>query len=414
MNAIAAGFWGGFFATALLLLCGSLAAFVRSEHRVALAGAASAGASALYAASFLRWLPISDVDVLDRFLAHVAVAVSALLAYLLVALLGMLREREFAARVATGLTGLSLSVLLAGWALEPEKSLLLGCGMACVLAMAGLVLCLRATLRGDRFARLATLAVACMLVALLGLGWIALNPDHAGTLAHMVSALAASAYLAVLAALLWQRYSYLIELHEVMAHGPSYDPVTRMRSHAETGQMVGAVFHREELAALPLGVIVISVGNLYALEKLHGQPAVNHALFVCAGRLRRCAPANVEMGRLGDDAFLLLVSGAHSMQRLIDLAHRVVERLSRPVILSTRLAGESHERDQTRWEAQAGVGVLAVSSAQVRAGTAVAMAKAMSRTAWSYPSRVAWFDEDAGQISELSETPIVDTEPAPL
>lgn len=45
-----------------------------------------------------------------------------------------------------------------------------------------------------------------------------------------------------MASVLWTRYSYLIELNQVMAHGPSYDPVTRMRSHSETGNMVGAAF----------------------------------------------------------------------------------------------------------------------------------------------------------------------------
>ena len=37
------------------------------------------------------------------------------------------------------------------------------------------------------------------------------------------------AYLAALASMMWQRYSYLIELREVLVQGPSYDPITRMR-----------------------------------------------------------------------------------------------------------------------------------------------------------------------------------------
>ena len=47
-----------------------------------------------------------------------------------------------------------------------------------------------------------------------------------------------------------------------------------------------------------------AAANLYALEQLHGRAAFNHALFVCAGRLRRVVPQNVEMGRLGEDGFL--------------------------------------------------------------------------------------------------------------
>ena len=36
-------------------------------------------------------------------------------------------------------------------------------------------------------------------------------------------------------------------------------------------------------------------------------PPSTTRLFVCAGRLRRCVPRSVEMGRLGEDGFLLLV-----------------------------------------------------------------------------------------------------------
>jgi hypothetical protein len=40
-------------------------------------------------------------------------------------------------------------------------------------------------------------------------------------------------------------------------------------------------------------------------------------------------------------------------------------------------------------------------STQVRPSQAVATARAMARTAWSYGSRLAFFDQEAGQIAEL-------------
>jgi hypothetical protein len=46
------------------------------------------------------------------------------------------------------------------------------------------------------------------------------------------------------------------------------------------------------------------------------------------------------------------------------------------------------------------VGVLQAPP-KVRPSSAVAMGRAMSRTAWSYASRVAWFDHEAEQIAEL-------------
>ncbi len=51
--------------------------------------------------------------------------------------------------------------------------------------------------------------------------------------------------------------------------------------------------------------------------------------------------------------------------------------------------------------ADVGVGVLAAAAPVVRPSTAVGMARAMSRTAWSFGSRIAWFDRDKREIAEL-------------
>ena len=80
---------------------------------------------------------------------------------------------------------------------------------------------------------------------------------------------------------------------------------------------------------------------------------------------------------------------------------RVQERLSRSMLLNTRPEAGSLGRQQTRWAADAGVGVLRVTQADARAATAVAMGRGMSRTAWSYPSRVAWYDEKSGEIAGM-------------
>jgi hypothetical protein len=106
------------------------------------------------------------------------------------------------------------------------------------------------------------------------------------------------------------------------------------------------------------------------------------------------------MGRLGEDGFLLLVRGPGDNRRLVALARRVVQRLSRAVALSTSVANVDQQTGQAHWVAQLGVGLLAT-TAEVRPSAAVAMAKAMSRTAWSYASQMAWHDQLTGQIVEL-------------
>jgi GGDEF domain-containing protein len=160
------------------------------------------------------------------------------------------------------------------------------------------------------------------------------------------------------------------------------------------------VFFHRDAEARPIGVLAICLANLYALENLHGRAASNHALFVCAARLRRCVPQNVEMGRLGEDGFLLLLPNIGDVEPLAQLARQIRDRLVRPVSLSTTrdLAGLEHA--DTAWLAEIGIGVLATST-KLRPSHAVSTARAMARTAWSYGTRMAFFDQQVGQIAEL-------------
>ncbi|MBL0389619.1 diguanylate cyclase [Ramlibacter monticola] len=398
MDTLAAGFWGAFFCTAAMMLAVSLAAFVRSHRRVALMAALTSIASAGFVIAYLGWLPIEG-DREARVLSHVAVATAVGLALMLMSTLGMLRHRSVGRPFMAGLIGAGAGVALAGWALEPTEALALSSLTAFTVGFAMLVVAVRGAVRGDRAGWTFVAGLVFLLVALAGLSWIALTRHQAWPL-HAVSALAGCAYLSVVAGVLWARYSYLLELSEVMAHGPNYDPVTRMRSHSETGHMLGDVFFRRNTDPRPIGVLAICIANLYALENLHGRAAFNHALFVSAGRLRRCVPPNVEMGRLSEDGFLLLVPHTADEQRLGQLARTIRERLMRPISLSTSREPEDLETSDATWVAEVGIGVLGTST-QVRPSQVVGTARAMARTAWSYRSRLAWFDKSADQIAEL-------------
>jgi GGDEF domain-containing protein len=398
MDAIAAGFWGAFFGVALLMLGISLGSFARSHKRVALMAALSALLSAAFVVAYLGWLPVEG-RVEARVLAHIAVLCAGTLGLMLVSLLGLLRFPAVARRTVATLGGAALAVVAIGWWFEPAQALALGTLFAVALGALMWAVALRRALGGDRLAWLTVAGVFFMLVALGGLGWIALD-RQVGWPVHAVSAVAGMLYLSVMAVALCRRYSYLMELAEVMAHGPSYDPVTRMRSHTEIGQMIGDLFFRRDAGARPVGVIAVCIANLYALENLHGRAAFNHALFVTASRLRRCVPEAVEMGRLGEDGFLLLAHNPADMRRLNQLARLIRERLARPVVVSTSREPARLEAGGTAWAAEVGIGVLATST-QARPSQAVATARAMARTAWSYASRLACFDPESGQIAEL-------------
>jgi GGDEF domain-containing protein len=403
MNVIAAGFWGAFFGTVGLMATGSALAFSRSLHRLGFNAMLTAICSALFVTAFLGWLPIDSREVSDRVLAHIATVTSGVLAYLLFYILGLQRRPQVARLVLTAIVGASVLVLLGGWTLSARDALILSAIGTFLLTAFGLFTGVRSALRGDGLAWVAVTGVSFTLVAIAGLSWIAIMRGDVPWQLHAVSAVAAGAYMIVIAAVMWARYAYLIELREVMLHGPAYDPVTRMRSHAETGQMLGAEFRRLSDDTAPIGLIVIAISNFYALEKLHGRAAVNHALFICASRLRRMMPADVEMGRIADDGFLLMVRNPNQKRRVILLARAVRARLSKPIALSASREPGDIDTASALWAADVGVGVLTASAAEVKASSAVAMGRAMSRTAWSFASRVAWFDKSTGRIEELPD-----------
>ncbi|WP_427912301.1 GGDEF domain-containing protein [Ramlibacter sp. MMS24-I3-19] len=399
MHTVAVAFWGAFFGTVSLLLVVALIAFSRSARRVAATGSLSALMSGLYVLVFLGWVPVADPEVLMRLQAHMAAVCAAVLGLFLLWTVGELRDPRRAAHANAVMAALLVTVLVAGWALPPTGALALSTGMEAVVVAICLAASFGSALRGAQFGWAALGGLLCMSVTVAGLTRYAFEPEQVDWPLHAATALAAIAYVTTIAGALWMRYSFLIALRDAMKHGPTFDPVTRLRSRVETDAMVGDAF-LQAARDRPLGVVVVSIANLMALEQLHGRSAYNHALFICASRLRRLVPPGAELGRLGEDAFLLLLrnpSGGHQMG---DLAHLLAQRLARPVSLGTSRDMKELEDRRTEWVADIGVGVL-IAMPDMRPPVAVAGARAMSRTAWSYVSRVAWYDETSRQITEL-------------
>ncbi|MES2785814.1 MAG: diguanylate cyclase [Pseudomonadota bacterium] len=400
MDSIAVGFWGGYFGTVALLMAGSLGGFVKSLHRVGLTAFLFALISAVFMAAYIGWIPLGDPSSRWRWIAHIAVLSASVLGVMVLAMLGAMRNPARARQLRIGQAIFTLGTIGPGWLLSPVGAALLSTVATLALAVGMLVLCVRSARRGDRLAWWAVTGVSFMIVAIAGVGWISRDTTGTAVWIHAVTAVSGMAYVSVMAVALWIRYSYLIELREVVAHGPTYDPITRMRSHSETGQMVGlAFFEKSRSGTQPLGVIAVAIGNFYMLEQLHGRAAVNHALFVCASRLRRCVPAQVETGRLGDDGFLLLVRGFDDEIMLAELAGTVADRLRRPVALSTSASPADLEAGSAYWEAQVGVGVLSVQPGE-RPSAVIATARDMARTAWTFPGRVAWQERETGAVMQ--------------
>src|SRR5262245_51608044 len=124
MDIVAAGFWGAFFCTATLMLVVSLAAFRRSQRRVALMAGLTSVSSAASVVAYLGWLPLES-HAEARVLAHVAVLTAVTLALMLMATMGMLRHEAPARPLVVALVGVGLVVLAAGWALPALHALAL-------------------------------------------------------------------------------------------------------------------------------------------------------------------------------------------------------------------------------------------------------------------------------------------------
>jgi GGDEF domain-containing protein len=393
MDAVAAGFWGAFFGMATLVFAVAFLAFQRSMRGVARIIMIPPAVLVLFVAVHLGWFPVEGAA-LARLQAHTAVAASAGLSIMMLALLGILRRPRQRRLGLGGILGAGALALGAGWFTDAGTAHLIGTAGAFAIGLSMLPIATVRVVRGEPLAWVAVAGLWLTLTTLAGLSWTARHPPgHWGV--HAVSASFAVAYLILMAVALWTRFSYLLELSRVIPQGTEYDPVTRMRSHSETGQMVAEFFARRGHPVRAIGVVAVSIGNLYALENLHGRAAFNHALFVCAGRLRRCVPMNVEMGRLGEDGFLLLVADGAGVDRLAVLARSLRDRLSRPIVLGTGL-----QTGRTEWAAEVGVGVLSA-DAPVRASEAVARVRAVSRSAWGFPSRLACYDMAARRIEEL-------------
>lgn len=222
MHVVAIGFWGAFFGTAVLMLIGAMAAFVQSHHRVALSAALTALVSALFAVTYLGWLPVADPAHDARLVAHVGIFSAVMLGLMLLLDLGLLRERETRRRILTGVVAMVALTVGVSWLLNPRQAVTYGTMVAFFFALIALLVGIRSARRGDRLALFGVFAVTFLLLALAGGIWIVLDRQGAPWQVHAASAMAGMAYVTGIGAMLWQRYSYLIELREVLAQAGTW------------------------------------------------------------------------------------------------------------------------------------------------------------------------------------------------
>lgn len=396
MGVIAVGFWGAFFGCAALSFVLSLLAFIRSARRVAVRGGVAALVSATYPLVFLGWIPGIAGETLQRLQALTAIASAAVLSLLLFLLLGTSRNSAWINKAASWVVLLAAATAAGCSFLSPENALRAALTAAALTTVCAIAVSIFSAVRGERAGWLALAALPCVSTAMGVLAWFALNPEDTPWQLHAIGVVAGIGYLVCIGTAMWTRYAYLLEVRKVMTQGPNYDPVSGLSSYQLGAEAPPAAV----IDGRPLGLLAISISNLRVMEELHGRAAYNHAIFVCASRLRSVVMPGSELWRLGEDGFLVLTRRPESGQQLIDQARRVLKRLSRPVILGISREMRDLEHEGAIWEAALGVGVL-LEHSEVSLDMAVAGAVAMSRSAWSFPSCMAWYDEAQGVIAQL-------------
>ncbi|TWO73342.1 GGDEF domain-containing protein [Caenimonas sedimenti] len=396
MDSLAAAFWGGFFTVAAFMLAAAIGAAARGFWRVAAVGATYSLVPSLFVCSYIGLIPIDDPETQARFLAHLTVLGSVGLTSQLLLVLRGYRKPTTDQRLWLLLLLLGGAILVASWTLPPIWGLWLASAYGFSHGLTLIALALLKARRGNGVAWISVAGVTLALVSLSSLVWIV---THGGVsvAVHGLAATSSMGYVAIMGWAMWMRYAHALELKQVLAQGPSYDPVTRLPSHAHAGKLVGSFLRSG--STQPLGVIAVSLANVAALENLHGRAAYNHALFVSAGRLRRSAPMGAQLGRLGDDGFLVLMR-TKDAQLLKHVGAKVLRALAQPIHVGADLDGDDVQAVPTEWTADVGIGITLRRDSDT-AGSAVATARAMSRAAFASAGRIAYSESREAPVQEV-------------
>ena len=402
METLAIGLWGCFFGGSFLVFCGAIFAYSRSLHRIGINTALLAVAPAFAVTAFLGGLQIDDQDSLMRLIAHLTALVGSLLVYQMLIVLGLLQIESTRRRTQILFALVAFVAITLSWMFTPYGALLMCSLVAFAMALFACGVSVRKALLGDSAAWVTAVAVTVVISAYSGLSYTLLYPEKFSWGLQVFCAAAASGYVVALAVVNAMRYTYLLERKKIMEYGPAFDPITRLRSRSETSQMARDIFNSQSWRVEPLGMLLVTITNLHVLEKLHGTAALNSGLFVMAARLKRNLPADVELGRIGFDGFLLIMRNCTDSANLIKLAQDLNLNLHRPAMLKTNPAVRHLESAQTYWAARAGIGVLQVKNPDTGYLEAISLARSLSHVASSYRSRLAWFDHASGEMAELA------------
>ncbi len=125
-------------------------------------------------------------------------------------------------------------------------------------------------------------------------------------------------------------------LQDDLAHQAAHDALTALANRARTLELIGAALHRGQRSGTLVGVLFVDLDHFKAVNDTFGHRAGDHVLQETAARMLALVRAGDAVGRLGGDEFVVLVESPASEDSLVELAERLVDSVSAPVVTDGR------------------------------------------------------------------------------
>ncbi len=121
-----------------------------------------------------------------------------------------------------------------------------------------------------------------------------------------------------------------------LAHHAEHDTLTQLANRAHTVQLVEAALGRGRRAGALVGALYVDLEHFKAINDRHGHAIGDEVLRVTAERLRSRVRAGDTVGRIGGDEFVVLAEAPESEDALVQLAERVLEAVTVPIVVAGR------------------------------------------------------------------------------
>ena len=123
------------------------------------------------------------------------------------------------------------------------------------------------------------------------------------------------------------------ELQSALTHQAEHDALTELPNRAQALRLASAALHRAQRSGAMIGLLFVDLDGFKAVNDGFGHAAGDEVLRQTAHRLHDAVRSGDVVCRLGGDEFVVLVEPAESEDDLVELANRLVETVSAPIVV---------------------------------------------------------------------------------